>query len=608
MLLPERVVLRYTSIELHLERLLARLSAIVNAFDQPTKVTLLVPANSIERTPNYRVIMAMWTYRKCFPLLIVGLLCGELAVNAQSNYSLVGSARATPSTDYYFATQDLPGKAQTGAVWCRKLLNLAESFDLEFTVNFGANSNGADGIALVMQTQGTKALGDAGGGIGFRGLRPSFGIEFDTHFNGDMADPDFDHMTLFRDGITNHRLNSSFAAPVPILLSSKNGKDDKNHFVRLAWNAGTRQVQVYVDCVQRISQSVDLIRDIFGGTQQVYWGITASTGTAGNAHTLYLPEQMTKRKSIQVCPKDTVTLVAGIAVDNNYDWKPAIGLSNSKIRTPKLTAAQSQLYTVSYVNYCSELKTDSVFVNAKMPELNLGGNRLVCENEVVELSPVLIPADAIISYRWSTGDTSRTIKPTTSGLYTLRIMADNCSTTDSATVTFSPVPKLLLTQPTYDCPLDSFIVLDPRPVGSKLQFYWTPAGTNQPTLAANQPGTYTVKVESEAGCSAEQTFTILDNCQPATMVFLPTTFTPNGDGVNELFEWKSNTEIEARMSVYNRWGDILFSSINSRTFWDGTWKGQLCPSSVYSWQLHYRPRQGRANQWFVRQGQVILLR
>ena len=541
-------------------------------------------------------------------LTIGWLFFAVIPVKAQSNYTLVGSARASSVADCYNVTEERPGQPQIGAVWCNQLLRISESFELELTANFGANSNGADGIIIAMQTVGNTALGLPGLGMGFAGIRPSFGIEFDTHYNGEFGDPALDHIALVRD-VNDHRLNASFSPPVPISTTSKNIKDGRDHLIKVNWNAAKQLLEVYVDCVLRVSQSVDLVNDVFKGRQEVYWGVTSATVSAGNAHTVCLPKDIVVRDTLQACQLDTVTLLAGVAIDDVYDWKPATGLSNSHIRNPRLTPTTNQLYTVSYVDRCSMPTIDSVFVKGTAPTISLGNDKDACENDVVELSPTFTQSGAPVKFYWSTGDTTRTLKPTDSGLYTLQVSVNGCSTSDSVVVNFHPLPTTgVLNEPAYDCPRELPVLLDPLAVGSDLRFAWTPGGTNEPTLSAGAPGGYTVKISTAFGCSIEQRFSILDNCPPAALISVPDAFTPNGDGRNEVFEWKSDAEIEVRMTIYNRWGEILFSSANVRDFWDGTWNGKQCPSTVYTWKLDYRSRSSKENQWFVSRGELLLLR
>ena len=59
---------------------------------------------------------------------------------------------------------------QNGSVWSTSTINLTQSFDLNFTMSFGANDGGADGNCFILQPAGTNVLGIGGGGMGFEGL------------------------------------------------------------------------------------------------------------------------------------------------------------------------------------------------------------------------------------------------------------------------------------------------------------------------------------------------------------------------------------------------------------------------------------------------------
>jgi gliding motility-associated-like protein len=63
-------------------------------------------------------------------------------------------------------------------------------------------------------------------------------------------------------------------------------------------------------------------------------------------------------------------------------------------------------------------------------------------------------------------------------------------------------------------------------------------------------------------------------------VFIPNAFTPNGDGINDIFYIRGNINIIV-FSIYNRWGENIFTSRNVNSGWDGTFKGVECPMEVY---------------------------
>ena len=113
-------------------------------------------------------------------------------------YFLNGSAQSI-GDDCYQLTQTSTN--QNGTVWYGNQINLTEPFDLQFTMNFGTlDANGADGICFVLQTVGTAAIGQSGGGMGYLNFGTSLGIEFDTWQNAEYGDPTYDHIAIEKNG------------------------------------------------------------------------------------------------------------------------------------------------------------------------------------------------------------------------------------------------------------------------------------------------------------------------------------------------------------------------------------------------------------------------
>jgi gliding motility-associated-like protein len=71
-------------------------------------------------------------------------------------------------------------------------------------------------------------------------------------------------------------------------------------------------------------------------------------------------------------------------------------------------------------------------------------------------------------------------------------------------------------------------------------------------------------------------------------IFVPNTFTPDGDGINDILFVRGNVITELYFAVYNRWGEMVFET-NSQDFgWDGTFKGQKLSPDVYGYYLRYK--------------------
>ena len=98
----------------------------------------------------------------------------------------------------------------------------------------------------------------------------------------------------------------------------------------------------------------------------------------------------------------------------------------------------------------------------------------------------------------------------------------------------------------------------------------------------NKPGTYGLNYIDSVGC--ENAIDILVN-QCSSPMYIPNSFTPNYDGNNDSFGAKGVNVSEYQLQIYNRWGDLIFTSDNISKEWDGYYQGRPAPQDVYSWKL-----------------------
>ena len=88
------------------------------------------------------------------------------------------------------------------------------------------------------------------------------------------------------------------------------------------------------------------------------------------------------------------------------------------------------------------------------------------------------------------------------------------------------------------------------------------------------------------GCDNEITVSILEVCED--LIFMPSAFTPNNDGLNDVLVAVGSEVSSFRMLVYNRWGQQVFSTSARQQGWDGRYNGKDCASGVYAYSVEYR--------------------
>ncbi len=282
--------------------------------------------------------------------------------------------------------------------------------------------------------------------------------------------------------------------------------------------------------------------------------------------------------------------------------------STSNVQDPQnitYNAPGNYLVTITVVeNGCTGTFTDTVIVyptpTANFAALPLYG----CVPYTVQFQDSSI-AGTQISYLWDFGDGFTSILPdpihtyTDTGSYdvTLIITTSNgCIGID----TFSVLGMVnVFPSPTagFDVTAHSVSIFAPF-IGTIDQSQNADScvmdfGDSYITSDCNATHTYwnygsfliTQIVYNQFGCS--DTATILIEVLPENRFFIPNTFTPNGDGLNDLFMPSIMGVEDYHFMLFDRWGNLMFETIDTYQGWDGRYKGNKCQEDVYVWKIEY---------------------
>ena len=196
----------------------------------------------------------------------------------------------------------------------------------------------------------------------------------------------------------------------------------------------------------------------------------------------------------------------------------------------------------------------------------------------------------------------------TSGQYSVSVDNGYCSVSDEVTVLFNPVPTPIPTHQFFTC-LDEdphYVAIDAGNVGSS--FLWDDGRTTQEVQATTY-GWRRVHITNAFGCSLADSAMVNELCPPT--LFIPNTFTPNGDGRNDVWLPVGNNVGQYEMYVFDRWGGVVFHTTDTNSGWDGTMNGQPMPNDVYPFRVIYRLTEdsdGRLGYEQTRMGHVQVLR
>lgn len=262
---------------------------------------------------------------------------------------------------YQLTTDNLNKK---GTIWSGTQINLNNRFDFSAKLYFGSrkvqhgtgqisSGCGADGIVFALQRNSTT-VGGWGWGIGYAGITPSLGVEFDTFRNSiynNQNDPTFDHIAILKNGNTDHALAGNLAGPVQASPTSNNIKDSTEHWVRFTWDPNTKILKVYFDCQLRLTYNGDIVNDIFSGDPMVYWGFTSATGGCSNFHRVCfqnLPTEIVVNNDGPACVGESVQLSVTGGAGLTYTWTGPNGFSSTEQNPviPKIAKEGMGVYTV----------------------------------------------------------------------------------------------------------------------------------------------------------------------------------------------------------------------------------------------------------------------
>jgi|694.fasta_scaffold03172_10 gliding motility-associated-like protein len=329
------------------------------------------------------------------------------------------------------------------------------------------------------------------------------------------------------------------------------------------------------------------------------YSVTVSNGACSSSDAITIGQAlspMDQLTDVTVCADQSVTLDAGNA-GSTFLW-------NTGATTAAITPGTSGTYSVSITNSSSCSGTfDAVVTLIQPPNVNLGADTALCEGQVL----VLDAGTPGATYAWSNGSSGRYLNVHTAGTYSVSVN-NGCVRSDAITVLFNPSPVRMAVKEFHTCLDDAprYVVIDAGNSGSRHS--WSSGATTQVILASAY-GWYYVNVTNAYDCSARDSAQVIEYC-PAT-IFIPNTFTPNGDGLNDVFIPVGKSIASIRLMIFDRWGEALYETTDMDMGWDGTYRGEVVKNDMYVWRLTYKfytDEHGTIGMEQQQMGQVQVLR
>lgn len=275
-----------------------------------------------------------------------------------------------------------------------------------------------------------------------------------------------------------------------------------------------------------------------------------------------------------------------------YNWTPATYLDNDSIKNPFSKPLQSTTYTVTgNIGKCQAQSTVTVNV-VPPPVANAGPDAAVCFGNDIQLS-----ATGGSKYNWSPGiflsntQIANPVvqRPLVNRQYIVSITDTlGCPKVITDTVIITVIPLLRVDAGPSDTSIVEDEVLLLNATGA-LNYQWSPvtwlnnAAISKPVARPLSGITYTVTGTDANGCIGSDSIRVrIFKIDPD--MYVPTAFTPNGDGLNDLARpimigMKSLTYFK----IFNRFGELVYSTSEIGKGWDGVYKGKAQATATFVW-------------------------
>lgn len=259
-----------------------------------------------------------------------------------------------------------------------------------------------------------------------------------------------------------------------------------------------------------------------------------------------------------------------------------------RVDIPKATAGKSGKYTarVVFTPGCSQTIDTSVIVEVKVNPISLllPADTILCEGKTLLLNA----ANSNASYSWSTGDTTASILVKKEDIYNVMVYKEGCNKRSFINVHALGRPLAFLRKDTSICIGDTLLLNGSQT--NATGFHWSTGDTTQQIIVTKK-GNYSLRAGNFCGTNTAYVNINFERCYDELL--LPTAFTPNRDGLNDIFKPVNDISVKQySMKVYSRWGQVIFTSNDMRKGWDGMVNRSEQPTGVYVWEIAYTGKTG----------------
>lgn len=269
--------------------------------------------------------------------------------------------------------------------------------------------------------------------------------------------------------------------------------------------------------------------------------------------------------------------------DSNEDVSAEICVVNQN------TAGQGNDFALDDLSFRT-VCVDSAFHEVSLIDnidVDLGADSVVCDGDDVLVGDNRFENNPGYSSEWSDGPSGAMRIVNSIGTYAMTVEDQfGCTGSDTITLTGIDDPISSLNADTTVCfdVIDSLVLY----AGEANKVVWYDAARNTKQgkyFSVTEPGEYTVELINGDNCFVTDKIRVDTLC--SRFIFFPNAFTPNGDGLNDVFQAYSVDTYGYELVIFNNWGQVVFETNDLNEGWDGTMNGQKSVLGVYVYRCTY---------------------
>lgn len=308
------------------------------------------------------------------------------------------------------------------------------------------------------------------------------------------------------------------------------------------------------------------------------------------------PEVIVDESTVEMfyCEGSSIILTPDETGVDSYLW-------NTGESTPFITVSSPGFYSVELIIACQTVVRNFMVESVAPPDYELSADRTLCSGD-----SLLISVESTGEVVWENGQATSGITVSEAGIYNVQISNDECEVTEYFEVVQLDLPEIDIDSGIEKCISRSVWI---HPQVSNATSVSVDDRVVQFPFEIVEPGNYSLSAENTCGLTYKMIE--VEEMECTCSFYLPNAFTPNGDGLNDLYKGMFDCEpIAFEMKIFNRWGELVFSTNDPETGWNGEMhdSGYFSPDGVYTFSVKWESRINNVIDKQSLSGHVTLIR